>query len=336
MMSPSLRIALISDELTFASLDAECKSRCEVRQLTPFNTAWNLRVWRPDLLLVESAWEGKRQAWKFKIASYPEHPKRNNAKLRRAVELAQDLNIPTAFWNKEDSVHFDRFIDSAKLFEHIFTVDENCVPMYRKLAPAATSVQPLMFAVQPSIHHFNGRNARHQRACFLGSYSRHIHPRRRHWQHLLFETASRELGLTVYDRNWRRSSANYRYPGHIELELKDGVPYDGTADVYRDYLISINVNTVEDSPTMFSRRLIEIIACGGLAATNPSRAVETLFAEYCHVVRNKDEAAGLFRRLKLDGTSRTDREMAAAGADYIAKNHTWTQRLEQIRSTLGV
>src|SRR5687767_10822686 len=112
-----LRVALIADELTTACLRHEC----EVREVTPrLNYRYVLSRWKPDLLLVESAWAGHGNCWKYKVASYADHPERTNERLRKVVEYARACGVPCVFWNKEDGVHFERFIDSAKLFDHVF------------------------------------------------------------------------------------------------------------------------------------------------------------------------------------------------------------------------
>ncbi len=326
-----LRIALLADELTRHCLSESCSTY----DLTPLNYRWVLQFWKPDLLFVESAWSGYRNAWKFKIAAYPDYPKRNNNTLAKMVACARDLGIPTVFWNKEDGVHFDRFIDSAKLFEHIFTVDDRCVPRYRAVVDSNVSVDVLMFAAQPATHYFSGFNFKHQSANFVGSYSHHIHDRRRNWQDMMFGAVTRAgLGLTVFDRNSARESANYRYPAMPGLTILPAVPHVQTAQIYKDYLVSLNVNTVENSSTMFSRRLVEIIACGGIAVTNPSPAVEGHLKDFCHVVRDVEEMDALLLRLKL-GPSSEDLERAQAGAKHVLSAHTWEHRLQQISQVIS-
>jgi hypothetical protein len=327
-----LKVALIADELTTACLRYDC----EVVPLTPILNYWTvLRFWRPDLLFVESAWQGNRGAWKYKIASYPDHPQRTNKALARVVSCARELGIPTVFWNKEDGVHFNRFIDSARLFDHVFTVDENCVPRYRAAVGPGVTVDTLSFPVQPRVHFFDGFRFRYNRANFVGSYSHHIHERRREWQNMFFDAATRSnLGLTVFDRNSDRKSSNYRYPELPGVEIRASVPHEATAQVYKDYLVSLNVNTIENSATMYSRRLVEILACGGIAVTNPTPAVERYFAPYCHIVSDAQQGLELFNRLK-HGPSREDLERAEAGAIYIQKNHTWAQRLRQVMDVVG-
>jgi len=322
------KVALIADELTRSSLGFEC----QIRDLTPLNYKLFLKFWKPDLLFVESAWQGLGNAWKYKIASYPDRRERTNHALRKVVAYARDLGIPCVFWNKEDGVHFDRFISSAALFDYVFTVDENCVPRYRAVVGPHVPVAPLMFAVQPAIHFPSHKGYVHHRACFVGSYSLHIHDRRRKWQEILF-AASSDVGVTVFDRNSGRRSPNYRYPDLPWLEVRPSVRHTRTAEIYRDYMISLNVNTVEDSGTMFSRRLIEILACGGLAVTAPALSVARYFKDYCHVVSCEDDARDLFGRLK-DGLPTRDRQMTAAGAAYVLKEHTWAHRLEEIQNVI--
>lgn len=328
-----MEILLASDMPTFYSLEFE--SQISLRSIN--SRFFSLSIFlKPDLLLVESAWQGHRNAWKYKIASYPDVPKRNNHALQRLVARAKDKGIPTVFWNKEDGVHFDRFIDSAKLFDHVFTVDETCIPKYKAVMGEDASVHSMMFAVQPKFHYFSGFNFKHHRANFVGSYSQHIHEQRRRWQNSLFQaTADSSLGLTIFDRNSDRKSTNYRYPSFDHVNVLPAVAYPETGQIYKDYLVSLNVNTIENSGTMFSRRLVEILACGGIAVTTPSLSVERYFDEYCHVVHDQAEMTELFARLKY-GPSREDLDRAEAGARYVAEHHTWAQRLAFIAKVIGL
>lgn len=327
-----LCIGLVSDSLTECALSLECKTI----PLTPWNSKYALRLYRPDILLVESSWQGHRNRWKYGIASYADHPERNNRKLSDLVMRARDMGIPTVFWNKEDGVHFDRFISSAALFDHILTVDENCIPRYRAVIPKEVTVDSMPFPVQPVTHFFSGFNFRHYRANFVGSYSHHIHDRRRMWQDLMFGAAAKAgLGLTVVDRNSDRKSDNYRFPRLPDFELLPAMQNDRTGQIYKDYMVSLNVNTIEDSPTMYSRRLVEILACGGIAVTNPSPAVDRFFKDYCHVVHGSEDAVELFARLKR-GPSSVDLERAEAGAWYVQREHTWGKRVSQIARVAGL
>ena len=326
-----MKVGLVTDELTRTSIFAED----QVNYFIPRFSSFRLRINTPDILFVESAWQGYKNKWKFKIADYPDHPKRNNKPLIRLVEAAKKRGIPTIFWNKEDGVHFDRFIDSAKHFDHIFTVDENCIPRYREVVPSTTTVHALPFPVQPRFHHFQPWEGGKIRANFVGSYSHHIHDERRIRQNFLLKAANDVLGLDIYDRNSNRKGEHYRFPAWDNTKINPSVSYPETADIYHNSLVSLNVNTVTDSPTMYSRRLVEIIACGGVAVTTPALSVDKLFSDYCYVVDSYEESVELFSRLK-HGPSKDDLERAKAGAEYVAEHHTWEHRLNEIRKIIGI
>ena len=95
------------------------------------------------------------------------------------------------------------------------------------------------------------------------------------------------------------------------------------------------MNTVVDSPTMFSRRLVEILACGGIAVTNNTCAVDNLFKDHCYPISCGSEFVELFYKLKTDfGTKEITRLKDTA--NYIAENHTWLHRLQKIVTVLDL
>jgi len=332
----ALKVALVADDLTRACLAPEC----HIVDVPALATAQGFRrllgANRPDMLLVESTWGGWEQSWKYRVASYPCHWLRSNRRLRLLVHVARDMGIPTVFWNKEDGIHFERFIASARLFDHVFTVDANCPARYRKIMGGTASVHVLPFPVQPRYHRFTGFAFERNQATFVGSYSTHVHPARRAWQDMAFAAAlDSGLGLTVYDRNSGRPSRIYRYPDRPGIHVQPAVAHTETARIYKENLVSLNVNTVADSATMFSRRLVEILACGGIAVTSAARSVDALFAPFCHVARDGAQARDLFARLR-HGPSSRDLERARAGAAHVAAHHTWDKRLTEVVAVAGV
>ena len=325
-----LKIALISDTLTESCLSAQAY----VKIITPQNYKNVLKNERFDFLFVESCWFGFHSEWKYKIASYKKqfsHPTtffRNNNTLRRVVEEAKSKNIPTVFWNKEDDVHFDRFIKSACLFEHIFTVDCNSIEKY-KSRNKFMSVSLLEFPVQENFHFFDGFKFSAKRSNFVGSYSNHIHSERRTWQNIILNTAGDYLPLDVFDRNSDRKAEIYRYPAG-KFNILPRVEHIDTAEIYKKYFISFNVNTITNSDSMFSRRLIEIIACGGMAVSNPSQSINKLFKDYCYTFSDEEELREILYRVTKYGHSSEDLERMRAGASYVKDNFTWKRSLERV------
>lgn len=327
-----LRIALVADTLTYESLQDEC----HIAYITPRNHRLRLPLFKPDLLLVESTWRGLRNRWRYKVASYPDTPSRTNADLQALVQYANKRGIPTVFWNKEDPVHFDRFADSAVLFDHIFTVDSTSIPQYQRIAPHAKTHALMMFAVQPRIHSYTGFAPSEASASFVGSYLANTHERRRMWQDMLFSAAASTTGLTVFDRNSKLTAPFYRFPERSGMAVQAAVPYAETANIYRRHIANLNVNTIEASPTMLSRRLMEIVATGGLAVSSPSEAASLMLGDYAHIVSTEDEANALLERLSKDGPSAQDRARIEAGAHYMTENHTWAHRLSYLADTVGL
>lgn len=61
--------------------------------------------------------ERKWGAWQYKIAKYNNQDK---SELRELINWCRENKIPTIFWNKEDPIHFEKFIETASMFDHIF------------------------------------------------------------------------------------------------------------------------------------------------------------------------------------------------------------------------
>ncbi len=324
-----LKMALVADYFTSACLSAECR----IRSLTPDNYREIIRDWRPDLVFVESAFHGVQGEWRYKLARQPKYIRMSKPRtLPRLVRLARDRGVPAIFWNKDDGAFFDAFIDTARLFSHVFTTDNTCLPRYAAELPEGCSVGVLAMPYQPAFHNFTGFAFEKNDACFVGSYYRKILHARRQFLDMMFTACEKvSMPLHVFDRNSNRLSRffEFRYPHKSPLHMHDKIPYTETASVYKRYAASLNVNSVTDSDTMCSRRLLEILACGGILVTNSSPVVEKVFRQYCHVITSQEQAQDLLARLRF-GPSPEDRDRAEAGAAYVRKAHTWLCRLEQM------
>lgn len=331
-----LKVALVTDYFTTECLSVECRIRC----VTPANYQEVLGEWKPDLLLVESAFHGIDGSWRYELARQPKILRMSRpAAISRVLEFARSRGIPSVFWNKDDGAFFDAFIEVAKGFDFVFTTDVDCIERYRERLPAHVSVNTLSMPYQPAFHEFTGFDFKRKAACFTGSYYRQILKERRHFLDMVFDASEEAgIGLNVYDRNHGRLSHRFefRYPKRATLHVHAAVPHHATAEIYKAHVVSLNVNSVTASETMCSRRLLEILACGGIAVTNPSRSIDRCFRDYCHVVNSAQEVRELFSRLRHDGPSADDLARARAGAIYVRKNHTWAHRLEEICAVVRI
>lgn len=330
-----LRVALVADYFTAACLAYECK----VRYLHPGNYRDVIDQWRPDVLFVESAFHGVDGAWRYRLADEPAWLRLGPpTAILRVVDHARQQGIPTVFWNKDDGAFFKPFIRLAGEFDYVFTTDDTCLAAYRRHLPEHVPVGVLSMPYQPAFHSFDGFAFQERAASFTGSYYRKILHERARFLDMVFDAAGQVAMPThVYDRNSNRISrwAEFRFPRQEHLHIHPRIPHEDTARVYKHYAASINVNSVTDSATMCSRRLLEILACGGIAITNPSLAVEKCFGPFCHVVEHPGQARALFQRLHRDGPSSQDLERAHAGAIYVKQHHTWQHRLAQLADVVN-
>lgn len=330
-----LKIALVSDYFTADCLSAECR----VRALTPDNFREVIKEWKPDLVFVESVFHGVNGAWRYELARQSKFLRLSKPKaIFKLIQFARECGVPTIFWNKDDGAFFDSFIDVAKAFDYVFTTEQECVERYRMHVPEHVPVNTLVMPYQPAFHHFTGFNFTRNEACFTGSYYRRILNERRRFLDMVFDACEEvDFRLNVFDRNHDRMSRHFefRFPRKSQLRLHGKVPHRETAGIYKSHVLSLNVNSVTGSETMCSRRLLEILACGGIAVTNPSRSVDRYFSDYCHVVHTREEALELFARLR-HGPSGDDLARAEAGAIYVRENHTWAHRLEEICSVASI
>ena len=80
---------------------------------------------------------------------------------------------------------------------------------------------------------------------------------------------------------------------------------------------------------MFSRRLIEIMACGRLAVSNPSVSVSTRFDGMCEVIESREQADELFAQLSK-GYTKQQIEMMRYASAHVLENYNYDQWLQHI------
>jgi SAM-dependent methyltransferase len=326
----SLRVASILDEMSAACFGPEC----DLVPLTLEGWREQLDERQPDLLLVESAWKGNGGEWQYRIARYPRKDLAGLPALRGLLEGCRERGIPTVFWNKEDPVHFDRFAEAASLFDHVFTTDSGCVERYRAL-PGERTVEPLPFAAQPRIH--NPASVVPERSaspCFAGAWYRDRHPDRRRALEALLD-AARPHGLVIYDRRFGGERSAYGFPDRFAPHVLGNLPYERVLDVYKSHRVFLNANSVADSPTMCSRRVLELAACDTAILSTPGVALAALLGEGLVAEAGEEgEAALALERLLEDEAERARRTRAARRA--VFSSHTYAERLATIVTTAGL
>jgi|GEM_PF-430905 len=318
-----LRAAVIMDQFTY-----ECfRDECHLIQFGPDDWQARFETGQPDFLFVESAWHGNGDRWNLR----PTHVEQ----LLPVLEWCRARHVPTVFWNKEDPPNFEHFIHLAGLFDRIFTTDADSIPRYRERV-GHDRIRVLPFAAQPAIHNpIDSRRPRRGRLCFAGTYYREKYPERRREMDVLLN-AARTRGLTIFDRNHGLDVLpQYRFPDELQPLIRGALPYEEMLRAYKDYDIFLNVNSVRDSPTMFARRVFELLACGTAVISTPSLGIERLLGrEAVVIVEQEDEAAQWMDRLIADEHLRF--QMVARGQRRVFSEHTYRHRLDTILSSIGL
>lgn len=320
-----IQILSILDDFTFQGLNKNKKIKLISKK--PF---WYLKSNKIDFLLVESAWRGHNDHWRHKIASYPDHPERNNQEIAKLVYWAKQNHIPTVFWNKEDPYHYDQFIATAKLFDYIFTTDNTSVARYQKDAPKA-KINILPFFLQSDLHYAQNVAVKN-RSLFVGSYHETEHPERKRWQDHIFPQAA-QYGLTIVDRHSESKNTLQKFPQYAgDVEYLATIPHDQTHRIYNQFSHCLNVNSITHSKTMFSRRILEIMGCGKLMISNPSLAIDHLFSDMCITLSSTDHATDLFAQLKY-GYTKEQIEMCKYAQNHVHQHYnadSWINKILEV------
>ncbi|MFI7481837.1 glycosyltransferase [Kocuria sp. M1R5S2] len=281
-----LRIGLIADEFTTETL----RRSATVVSLDGERFEEQLRSERLDLLFVESAWNGNGGQWHRAVGWYSDE---EDARIARVLEVCGELGVPTVFWNKEDPVHFERFKRTAVRCDHVLTTDADMIRPYLATARTteggrAVTASSLPFYAQPAIHNpLPGRRPVEPTIAYAGTYyGERYADRSAQLANLL--RAARKHGLAVYDRQLAMPDSPYRFPDDFQADVRGALPYHEVIDSYKAHTANLNVNSVAYSPTMFSRRVVEIAACGGVVLSAWGRGVSETFDGVIPSTNNED------------------------------------------------
>jgi hypothetical protein len=252
----------------------------------------------------------------------------------------RERGVPTVFWNKEDPAHFADFIDTAALFNRVYTTDSTKVADYvERLGHDRVGVLP--FGAQPAIHNpirMHGFGPEGD-VAFAGTWFAHKYPERRQQMELLLGGAldaslRMERGLEIFSR-FRGRGSRYEFPEPFASRVVGSLTYEKMLTAYREYKVFLNVNSVVDSPSMCARRIFEITASGTPVVTTPSAATSRFFAaDEVFSVTTREEAANTVRALVR---SKELRDRAThLGQRRIWREHSYGSRAQQVLHDAGL
>jgi glycosyltransferase involved in cell wall biosynthesis/spore maturation protein CgeB/ubiquinone/menaquinone biosynthesis C-methylase UbiE/predicted nucleic acid-binding Zn-ribbon protein len=315
-----LNIACIMDEFTCSSFQPEAI----LHQLTPSNWRAELEGCNPDLLFIESAWRGKDELWGNKVGH-------TSVELQGIAEWCGTKKVPTVFWCKEDPIHFETFLNTAKLFDYVFTTDIDCIHRY-KAALGHDRVYLLPFACQPATNNPIETYERKDAFCFAGAYYVRYPERTRDLGNFVLELPAFRP-LEIYDRNYGKNDPNYQFPEEYRPYIVGTLPFDQIEKAYKGYRYAINLNSIKQSQSMFARRVFELLGSNTITISNFSRGVRLLFGD---LVITSDSGHEIVRRLnQMAGNEEHSRKLRLAALRKVMSEHTYGQRLAYVVSKVS-
>lgn len=323
-----LTIAALLDEFSEVCFSPDCN-------LIPIkSTDYLSRICKSgkiDFLLVESAWRGPGNTWKHLLVNNKKNPVPPGIKqLQNLVSECKRRNIPTIFWGKEDPVHFKHFIITAGLFDYIATTDSSCVNQYKKKF-GHDRVFVLPFAAQTALHKPAGLDKRLSLSCFAGACRDAQYPNRKASMDIVVKPAIK-YGLHIYDRHLVGSSGQ-DFPEIYTACLQGGIQYSEMVKKYREYRVFLNVNSIDNSQTMFSRRVFELLACGTPVISSYSPGIKQMLPEVL-LSTSAVETEKHLNSLLFDDSYWNS--VSQAGIKRIFSGHTYLHRLKTICDAIHI
>lgn len=285
-----------------------------------------------DALFIESAWMGNDGAWHGVVGYYDEE---THAPLVELIEHSRSLGVPVLFWNKEDPVHFNRFKRTAAMCDYVFTTDARTIVDYNQLPNnVIKTVASAPFSAQPLLHNpLPSTREKDEDIAYGGTYYGDKYATRKQGLDFLFYESA-PYGLAIYERIHNDPNSPYKLPERFKRYARPSLSYPEMCQAYKAHPIHLNGNSVTDSPSMFSRRVVEISASGASVLSSPGRGVDETLAGTVPTVNSADEANQVLQGWKNSEQQRHRQVWAALRHVYEA--HTSAHRLTYMFRVAGL
>lgn len=263
------KVAFICDEMTWCDFSGYCNAVF----LHPKTWRKQLALFQPSLVFCESAWSGiekYKDCWRARVYKDKRVSFENRKEIIRLLAYCEANGIYTAFWNKEDPAFFEHeiydFVDTALKFQYVFTTAEECVEKYQKLGH--DRVYCLPFGVNTELFTPTVQKKKENGVLFAGSWYGDNPERCKALSEILDYVIGQGMDLDIYDRQSNAPEKKFRFPEKYRQYIRPQIAFRDIPALTCQYPVCINVNTVTESSTMFSRRVLQTLACGTKILSN--------------------------------------------------------------------
>lgn len=316
-----VRIGIIADEFLFHSF----QGIADFLYITPDN--YKQLANEVEILLVVSAWRGLNNEWRFMGTEGSEA----NRILYKVIQYYKEHNKTVIFYSKEDPPNYDHFLPIAGVCDIIFTSAEEMVERYKEDCNS-NRVYTLRFGINPLYHNPIGiRKIEKQDAViFSGSWAKKYPVRTKELDIIFKGVLSSRYKLKIIDRNFMLDSIGFFFPFKYYKYISPSIQHEYLQKVHKLFNWAININSVNNSRTMFANRVYELQAIGNLMLSNKSIGVEEQFPEIfiIHNHREVVQALGLYNDEEIY-------EHQIAGVRRVMTGETTFDRIGELLKKIG-
>lgn len=329
-----INVAVLLDPLSFNSYSSEFNAF----PIEPDNWLEIFENNSIDIFFCESAFDGvgkdyiengiaienKYSPWRGDKLIYCNRDKEHT--IDNIIDYCKKHNIPTIFWNKENPHAFDEFIDVALKFDYIFTTDEDSIIKYN--ARGHNNVYQLLFASQIKLYNPIEYSSRSDDIIFAGSWYSWFTERCNMMHDLFKKILESNHCLKIYNRHSIRAEkmSAWQFPEEYIKYVNPGVSSDKMADVYKESKFALNINSITNSPTMFARRVFELMSSNTFIISNYSDGVYNLFGDNVIYLDKLDSFNIDYNKIN---------EICEENLYNVLENHTYYNRFKYILNTIN-
>ncbi|RDW22217.1 glycosyl transferase family 2 [Oceanobacillus arenosus] len=281
-----------------------------------------------DVLIVASTWRGLNEDWKG-------FGNPNNVKVRNdlfdLINFFRNQGVKIVFYSKEDPTNYHRFVDIAKRCDYIFTTAIEKIADYKNDCNN-DQVFPLEFSVNPIYNNPIGINntVGDMGAIFAGSWYEK-YPNRKADSRTIFDgVIAAGKQLKIIDRNFDKNLPNHFFPPEYLQYISPSIEHSTLQKLFKIFPWTINLNSVQNSETMFANRVYELQAMGNLILSNYSLGINNLFPNI-FIIQNSNELDFMMNNL-----SENDLYLLRMyGVRSVLKEHTSFHRINTLLNNIG-
>jgi len=286
-----------------------------------------------DILLLVSTWRGvDGSSWQGVTTR---SSKKRELLFDEILPFYRQLNIPIVFYSKEDPPNYNHFLPFAQQADYVFTSAAEMIPKYQQDCPNAKTIDVLPFGINPKNHSpIGSQQGTLQRTVpFAGSWFNHKYQDRGLWGSEILDAvvASENYDLLVFDRNSHLHDPRYKFPSRYAHAITPAIDHQPLLDIQRRVDVSINLNSVSNSSSMFANRAIELQAQGTFVLSNYNVGLNS---RYPHVHVSNGFTDTLAALNTLDEAQ--IRQIQAAGIRTVFSADLAIMRIATIIQTVGL